>query len=212
MSVTRDYAKKNAKKAPVKRKRAPKKSNTPTRSKNSNKQSSKRTRKHSLTVPWGSASLAIGSVIALGYILFVLSQTAPTTEQSKTSSKNNITNSPTVAEPATKEKEIKPVEFTFHDLLKNKNVKVDNSPPVKASESKESRYIMQCGSFLKPEQADALKAKIAFTGLVAAIQATDEKDGKTWYRVVLGPYTSKRTADQQRSQLQHADINGCRIW
>jgi cell division protein FtsN len=209
MSVTRDYAKKNAKKAPVKR--APKKSAS-ARPKKTSKSSSKRASKRSLNIPWGSASLAIGSIIALGYILYVLNQTAPATESHQNQTLNDQPLISVETKPVPQEKVVKPVEFTFHDLLKNKNVKVDKSTAVKTDESKESKYIMQCGSFLKPDQAEALKAKIAFTGLVAAIQATKEKDGKTWHRVVLGPYSSKRTADQQRSQLQHADINGCRIW
>jgi cell division protein FtsN len=209
MSVTRDYAKKNTKKAPLKK--APKK-NAPARSKKAIKQPSKRRSKRALNIPWGSASLAISSIIALGYILFVLNQTTPTSPHKNNPVQEKFNVKSTDKLPDSSDKAVKPVEFTFHDLLKNKNVKVDNSPPVATSENKESKYIMQCGSFLKSEQAEAMKAKIAFTGLVASIQSTDEKDGKTWHRVVLGPYSSKRTADQQRSQLQQADINGCRIW
>ena len=71
---------------------------------------------------------------------------------------------------------------------------------------------MQCGSFRKLASAESLKAKIALNGYTAKISATDEKNGKRWFRVALGPYESKRVAESERHQLERNNINNCRIW
>ncbi len=70
---------------------------------------------------------------------------------------------------------------------------------------------MQCGSFRKRDQAEQLEARIAFTGLQAEVRETEGKNG-LWYRVVLGPYQGKRSADRDRHLLQDNKIEGCRIW
>ena len=72
-------------------------------------------------------------------------------------------------------------------------------------------YVMQCGSFRKLAQAEAMRAQIAFQGLEAAIKTSADAGG-TWYRVVLGPYTRKRDAERHRHIMQGTNITGCRIW
>jgi cell division protein FtsN len=73
------------------------------------------------------------------------------------------------------------------------------------------RRLMQCGSFRKEAQAQELRANIAFQGLEAQVKASAGTSG-VWYRVILGPYDSKRTAEKDRHTLQRAKINGCKIW
>jgi cell division protein FtsN len=73
------------------------------------------------------------------------------------------------------------------------------------------RYLMQCGSFRKNEQAQELKATIAFQGLEAQVRSSEGSSG-IWYRVIIGPYDSKRVAEKERHTLQRAKINGCVIW
>lgn len=92
--------------------------------------------------------------------------------------------------------------------LKNKTIEVE--VPDRSNEP-EREYQMQCGSFRTLAQADTLKARIAFVGLESIVKRTEGKNG-VWYRVVLGPYQSKRKAERERHQLQRAKINGCQIW
>ena len=68
-------------------------------------------------------------------------------------------------------------------------------------------YQMQCGSFRNKDDAESLKANIAFQGLESNVKKTG-----TWYRVILGPYERKRLAEKERHKLQRAKINGCQIW
>ena len=56
-----------------------------------------------------------------------------------------------------------------------------------------------------------MKALIAFQGLTAQVRQTQGTKG-TWYKVVLGPYDTKRAAERERHALQRAGINGCQIW
>ncbi|UXI68620.1 SPOR domain-containing protein [Tahibacter amnicola] len=62
------------------------------------------------------------------------------------------------------------------------------------------RYILQAGSYPEPKSAEELKAKLALSGFVAKIQAAD-LNGKTWYRVRVGPYTSASDVESAQKSL-----------
>lgn len=92
--------------------------------------------------------------------------------------------------------------------LENKTIEVD----VPKRDDKPTRpYQMQCGSFRAEGQANTMKAKIAFAGLEAIVKKNSGSNG-VWYRVVLGPYPTKRQAEADRHKLQNAKVNGCQIW
>lgn len=95
----------------------------------------------------------------------------------------------------------------YIEELENKQVKV------KVPKQKEAahQYQMQCASFRNRDDADKLKAKIAFTGLSSQVRRSEGKNG-VWYRVVLGPYKTRRSADSDRHLLQRNGINGCQLW
>jgi len=84
-------------------------------------------------------------------------------------------------------------------------VEVDELP------NSDLRYLMQCGSFRKQAQAEELKATIAFQGLESQVLESKGSKG-IWFRVVLGPYESKRDAERDRHALRSARINRCQIW
>jgi len=106
-----------------------------------------------------------------------------------------------------KTEEILPVmpqpKWDYVDILKTKEIKVDI--PVETKPTKP--YQMQCGSFRQKNDAESLKAKIAFQGLTSMVKKTGN-----WYRVILGPYERKRLAEKHRHKLQRAKINGCQVW
>jgi cell division protein FtsN len=72
-------------------------------------------------------------------------------------------------------------------------------------------YVMQCGSFRTQAQAETLKAKIAFAGLISEIRETTGKNG-VWYKVRLGPYKTKRQAESDKNKLKRVHVVGCGIW
>ena len=94
-------------------------------------------------------------------------------------------------------------KWDYVDTLKTKEVKVD----IPEEETNYTPYQMQCGSFRNKDDAESLKAKIAFQGLESMVKKTGN-----WYRVILGPYERKRLAEKERHKLQRARINGCQIW
>ncbi|MEM0516191.1 SPOR domain-containing protein [Pseudoalteromonas sp. YIC-827] len=101
----------------------------------------------------------------------------------------------------------KPETPEFINEIKQAEIEVE----VKEVEQK-GPYVMQCGSFRTYAQAETLKAKIAFTGLVAEIRHTEGTNG-VWYKVRLGPYPTKRGAESDKNKLKRqAKIMGCGIW
>lgn len=96
-------------------------------------------------------------------------------------------------------------EFTYHETLTNKKVDVEVTKP-KTTDSNKT-YIMQCGAFKQLEDAERMKAELAFIGFQATILSKGE-----WHRVRLGPYSSKRTAESDRHKLQNNNYQTCQIW
>ncbi|MCC2617184.1 SPOR domain-containing protein [Aestuariibacter halophilus] len=103
--------------------------------------------------------------------------------------------------------ELQEEEWEFIKQLPSTTVEVE----VEEQELSERPYLMQCGSFRTEEQAEELKARIAFQGLESQVRASNGKNG-LWYRVILGPYTLKRAAETDRHTLRRANINNCKIW
>ncbi|GLP97426.1 SPOR domain-containing protein [Paraferrimonas sedimenticola] len=103
----------------------------------------------------------------------------------------------------------KPQEnWDYLDQLPQKSVEVDL--PEKTEPGRP--YQMQCGSFRNSDDAQAMRATIAFQGLEAEVKRTESQKNGIWYRVRLGPYDSKRQAERDRHKLQRAGMNGCQIW
>lgn len=65
---------------------------------------------------------------------------------------------------------------------------------------------MFCGTFKAMEGAQQLKAKMAFAGVSAEIKHSSGK-----YRVISGPYVSKRQAQNDKNKLLQQKIANCWI-
>lgn len=114
------------------------------------------------------------------------------------------------SKPVVDDLPVKPVAEPYQYIkeLENKEVQVE----VDMTEREpQGPFQMQCGSFRQAEQAEAMRAQIAFAGFASAVRRTEGTNG-IWYRVVLGPYDSKRQATADRNRLQQQNINGCQIW
>ena len=62
-------------------------------------------------------------------------------------------------------------------------------------------YWLQAGAFSEEKEADNLKAKIALTGLEAAVRPVSIPDKGTLFRVRLGPYQSLDDANRIKAAL-----------
>lgn len=141
---------------------------------------------------------------ALGYLIYIVKGAA---DKQPVAPAVATQTAPAKQPPVVNPIDQKPTEkWTYIEQLENKEV------VVKVPEAKQSTrpYLMQCGSFKSSAQAEQLKAKIAFQGLVAQIR---HKSGSAWHRVILGPYDSKRLAEQHKHKLIKAKaVSDCAIW
>ncbi|EKS7793930.1 cell division protein FtsN [Edwardsiella piscicida] len=74
-------------------------------------------------------------------------------------------------------------------------------PAEKASGQK---WLIQCGSFRNTDQAESVRAQLAFGGIESRITS-----GGGWHRVLLGPYASRPAADKMIGRLKGNGMSGC---
>jgi cell division protein FtsN len=91
--------------------------------------------------------------------------------------------------------------YTYITELENKEIQVE-----KQELTAKAPVSVYCGAFAAKERADELKAKIAFHGITAEIKHSSGK-----FRVILGPYTSKRTAQNDKNKLLRAKVADCYV-
>ncbi|MGL4861136.1 MAG: cell division protein FtsN, partial [Enterobacteriaceae bacterium] len=78
-------------------------------------------------------------------------------------------------------------------------------PPVAKTEKKQhERWTLQCGAFSNHDQAEQIRVQLAFSGVESRIA----KSGG-WYRVTLGPYSSREAANKSLQQVKKAGVSGC---
>lgn len=161
-----------------------------------------RAAKPSKRFPIPLALAVLAAVVGFAVLLFNIRGTAPTPPPSLT----ELSQQPSPTKPKATLPE-PPKERSYVKELEQKQVEVEITEQQTATKP----YQMQCASFRSRDRAEESKALIAFAGLESQIKRTEGQNG-AWYRVVLGPYPSKRDAERDRHILQRAKINGCQIW
>jgi cell division protein FtsN len=187
------------------------------------KQNPKKKKQATQTIAWFKVALAIVIVSSFVIGLWFLkdaggddagtdqvSETAKTTNDKGATSEEGLVGELSV-QAQSDEKDPLPVlgeeEWEFIEGLPSYSVEVE----VDELPNSDRRYLMQCGSFRKQTQAEELKAKIAFQGMESQVLESKGSKG-IWYRVVLGPYETKRDAERDRHSLRSARVNRCQIW
>jgi len=141
-------------------------------------------------------------IAAFAYGLWFL-KTSPTTKAPV----QTITTVPAnkSAQKATHLPEPPKEKWTYVENLKTKEIEVGQYEV-----TQKGPYRLQCGSFKTTARAETLKATIAFIGLEAFIKKSVGSNG-TWYKVLLGPYSRKRLAEQDKHKLRNNRINRCQV-
>ena len=81
--------------------------------------------------------------------------------------------------------------------------RVEEAP--KAAEKKDDRsWMIQCGSFKGAEQAETVRAQLAFEGFASHITTNNG-----WNRVVIGPLKGKESANDMITRLKMAGHANC---
>lgn len=94
--------------------------------------------------------------------------------------------------------------FDFYDLLKETHI--PTTPPGDTSTSSrppavKQEYLLQVASFKSAADADQLRAELILLNLDAYIENAVIRNGETWHRVLVGPFTSKSKLAKARSIL-----------
>ena len=150
--------------------------------------------------PW--LLIAVTSMLVAGFVYFLwfLNQQKPLPAAVEPATTKNVKKDDLPAKPTEE-------PYQYIKELENKEVTVEVTQPAES----QGPYQMQCGSFRAEHQAEAMKAQIAFVGFSSQIRRTEGSNG-VWFRVVLGPYESKRKATADMNRLRQQNINTCRIW
>lgn len=82
--------------------------------------------------------------------------------------------------------------------------KETEAPKQTAEKKDERRWMVQCGSFKGAEQAETVRAQLAFEGFDSRITTNNG-----WNRVVIGPVKGKENADGTLSRLKVAGHTNC---
>ncbi|MDR2878100.1 MAG: SPOR domain-containing protein [Chromatiales bacterium] len=164
---------------------------------------------------WLASGLILGAVIgSVGYLLphsrhsEEKEQVAEATTKPAATPVKPAKTPPPPPEPPAK------ARFEFYTMLPEMEVELSDerirqamNAPANAKKSDDGPYILQVGSFRRAEEADGMKARLAFLGIESSVQKVVIGNANIWYRVRLGPYTSMREMGQARSRLQHNDID-----
>lgn len=197
--MSRDYARKSR---PASRSATPTKSAKPVRKQ---KQAAKRpaaakSQHGGLSLRWILSLAAVGGFI--GFIAYLNS--LPTSDSRQGTNK---TETPVVKEKAPETtKEEKP-GFRFYDMLPDSEVvppEVEEYTPGPGQQTFD--YLVQTGSFRQQQDAERQRAEIAFQGLRAQVKRIDLDSGSTWYRVNVGPFTSRSQMNAAIDKLVNLNI------
>ena len=146
--------------------------------------------------PWPLV-ITVG-VLVIGFVWFLyhLSQKTPVDDAvtpAITAKKDELPPKP-AAEP-----------YQYIKELENKEIQVQ----VEELEAK-GPFLMFCGTYRAIETAQQMKAKVAFAGYPSEVRRIEGKNG-VFFRVTLGPYSSKRQAESDKSRLMRQRVAECRI-
>lgn len=97
--------------------------------------------------------------------------------------------------------------FSFYDMLKDDDKfmpeDLPDSQPTRATGDRE--FFLQAASFVNQEDAEKLRASLAFKGYRSLTQARTS-NGVLYYRVRLGPYSDKRKAKTAKTKLEKIGV------
>lgn len=181
------------------------------------KSKSKQTIERPSTLMWFIAFMLIAIfVLGLYYLHHFMHTNEPTKKQSPIAQKQHLN-----------KKSKEPIKFEFYTSLPNMEnaqpttvehqaAQHENEAPIVDVTHKNSKlghtankdnntYVLQIASFKEYHDADDLKAKLLLSGFNATVQKATVK-GTTWYRVLVGPYTSLKTVKTVQGQLSEEHI------
>ena len=129
---------------------------------------------------WASLLLMLGAFVV--FVLFLDQELANTASSKQQPEKSSAPNKPII---------------DFYSILPERELEISIPEEDRAAIENPiinkqivGKSILQVGSFQSEEEADSLKAQLAFLGLEANVKSALVKD-TTWHRVQIGPFASE---------------------
>ncbi len=67
-------------------------------------------------------------------------------------------------------------------------------------------YLLQAASFLRSDDAEAMRAELLLEGMQATVSMVPRPGGRTWHRVLVGPFPDRAEMTRALSALRGKDI------
>jgi cell division protein FtsN len=99
--------------------------------------------------------------------------------------------------------------YEFFEVLPQQRIEVEVDPAEVAAQrgtDTAELYLLQAGSFRQAEDADRRRAELLLLGLEPRVEETSGSNGR-WYRVVLGPFSSRSRMAAARSLTAQQNID-----
>ncbi|MBN7770546.1 SPOR domain-containing protein [Marinobacter daepoensis] len=202
--MARDYARKDrpsGKGAASKPAGRPRKSSKPRKSEPSHSQHGALSMKSILSLA------AVGGFIGFIIYLNTLPGSPDPAPQSPAQQQQHTEPKAPPANTARQDSRPKEQNFRFYEMLPESEVvppKVNEYTPGPAAQ--EFDYVVQSGSFRSKDDAERQRAQIAFQGLRAHVQRIDLESGSVWYRVNVGPFSSRSQMNSAVDKLVTINI------
>ncbi len=100
------------------------------------------------------------------------------------------------------QRQSQPAPITREPEVESKPQETAKAKPVEKASSQ--RWMVQCGSFKGTDQAESVRAGLAFEGFESRITT-----GGGWNRVVIGPYKDRASADSTLKRLRSSGHSSC---
>ena len=126
-----------------------------------------------------------------------------------------FTAEPTQADEATAETQPEhPLTYEFIHRLPSEVVRThvdpyEPPPPGAADPAEPSEahiYLLQAASFLRSDDAEAMRAELLLEGMQATVSVVPRPGGRTWHRVLVGPFPDRAEMTRALSTLRGKDI------
>lgn len=135
------------------------------------------------------------------FIMFIIHLTTLKNAEPRQAIKKPPNTSPTQTPPSPQTSN-KP-RFDFYERLKETRVEVPNTHSENGLtiDTPQHEFIIQVASFRKKDDAEATRVKLILLNLEVDIEKAKVDKGKVWYRVVVGPFSSRSRLAKVRSTL-----------
>lgn len=146
---------------------------------------------------WLMVGVTAGLVIAVGLYIFG----GPDAPQRAPQTAPTQSNRP-APEPAKKLPPKEEARFTFYEMLPNFQLvpRTEQYTPPPEPRSDLS-YAIQAGSFARQADAESRRAEILLLGMQSRVETAKLDDGRTVYRVIVGPESNFNRVKDQMARL-----------